>query len=50
MTQYNGLIVNPSNLQLNKFKSGIKGGIEVIFHEMLLAVLTMGLIFCIHCH
>ena len=30
MTQYNGLNVKLSNLQLNKFKSAIKNEIEVV--------------------
>ena len=31
MTQYNSLNVKLSNLELNKSKSGIKNGTEVIF-------------------
>ena len=34
MTQCNTLNVKLSNSQLNKLKSAIKNGIEVIFHQI----------------
>ena len=34
MTKYNKLSVKVSSSQLNKLKSAIKNGIEVIFHQI----------------
>ena len=50
MTQYNTLNVKLSNSQLNKLKSGIKNAAEVIlnFHQMLLVILMIRIIFCIN--
>ena len=50
MTQYNTLNVKLSNSQLNKLKTGIENGTEVTFikfHQMLLVILMMKIIFCI---
>ena len=45
MTQYNVLNVKLSNSQLNKLKSAIKYGIDVMFHQMLPEVVTAKIIF-----
>ena len=54
MTQYKILNVKLSNLQLSKFKSGIKNGTEVTFSKNLLSkvvgALMMRLIFGINCY
>ena len=52
MNQYNTLNVKFSNSQLNKLKSGIKNNTEVTlkFHQMLLVVLVMQIIFRISCY
>ena len=52
MTQYNTLKVKLFNLQLNKLKSGIKNSTEVTlnFHQILLVILMMTLIFHINCY
>ena len=50
MTQCNTLNVKLSNSQLNKSRSGIKNGTEVVlnFHQMLLIILMMRIIFGIN--
>ena len=47
MTQYNTLNVKLSNSQLNELKSGIKNNTKVKFHQMLLVILMMKIIFII---
>ena len=50
MTQCNPLNLKLTKSQINKLKSGIKTGTQVtlIFHQMWLEVLTVGLIFRIN--
>ena len=52
MTQYNILNVKLSNSPINKLKSGMKNGTQVTlnFHQMLLVILTIRLIFRINIH
>ena len=52
MTHYNNLNVIESKLQLNLLKSGIKNGAEVTlnFHQMLMVILMVGIIFHINCY
>ena len=45
MTKYNTLNIKLSNSQLDKLKSAMKNGTEVIFHRMLLVVLMIKIIF-----
>ena len=47
MTQYNSLNVKLSNSQLNKLKSGIKNGTEVVL-RLWLVILMMRLVFLIN--
>ena len=47
MTQYNALNLKWSNSQINKLKPGIKSNTEVKFHQILLVILIMRIIFCI---
>ena len=47
MTQYNSLNVKLSNSKLNKLKSGIKNGTEVVL-RLWLVILMMRLIFFIN--
>ena len=41
MTQYNTLNVELSNSQLNKLKSAIKNGFQVIFHQILSVMMRL---------
>ena len=52
MTRYNILNVKLSNSPINKLKSGMKNGTQVTlnFHQMLLVILTIRLIFRINIH
>ena len=50
MTQYKTLNVKLSNSQLNKLKSRIKNNTEVTFHQMLLVILMMTIIFGLSCY
>ena len=52
MTQYNTLNVKLSNSQPNKMKLGIKNGTEVSFnfHQTLLVILMMRIVFRINCY
>ena len=49
MTQYNTSNVKLSNSQLNRLKCGIKNGTDN-FHQMLLVILMLKIIFVINCY